>query len=135
MSERLCSICHKEPREYPGTPWCRSCRMKMKPTVMVHRIRCTEKIHPKNLIWGYTINPTRMHIWDWKSDYFGRGKKERIRCRDCGKRMLTQVLNACGRCSECQDAYDAAHPYVPEPRSGPANVYPDGYPEGRRVAG
>ena len=107
----------------------------MKPTVAVRSIHCTERIHPKNLIWGYAIDPTRKHIWDWKSDYFGRGKKERIRCRDCGKHMLPLVLNARGRCAKCQDAYDAAHPYVPETRSGTANVYPDGYPEGRRIAG
>lgn len=107
----------------------------MKPMVMILRIECTEKIRPKNLIWGYEIDPTRKHIWDWKYNYFGRGKKKRIRCRDCGKRTMPQMLNSRGRCEKCQDVYDEAHPYVPEPRNGPANVYPDGYPEGRRIAG
>ena len=86
----------------------------MEPSLTIQSINSTERIHPKNLIRGYMFDPTREHVWEWKYNHFPLGwMRQRIRCRDCGKRVMpSELVN--NRCSVCREVYDREHPYVPE---------------------
>ena len=106
----------------------------MPPIFVVKPVTGNSAHRPKNLIWGYMFDPDQKHPWNRKYGHFGFGKASRIRCSECGVQVHGPIQLFNGRyCSACSDVVAARQ--VPEKFCGPANVYPEGWPEGRRVCG